>query len=72
MNRNQANDSKGRPLGCDYCSNYVYDEDEECYFCEADMDEDDVAKLMEGRINRGGGCPYFSLDNEYAVVNKQI
>ena len=32
---------------CDTCAYNVYDEDDECYYCEADLDEDDAARLME-------------------------
>ena len=28
---------------CDTCVYNVYDEDDECYYCEVDMDEDDAA-----------------------------
>ena len=26
---------------CEYCVNYSYDEDYECYVCDIDMDEDE-------------------------------
>lgn len=53
---------------CDTCSNYVYDEEYECYECEVNMDEDDYGRLMtDGRFQ----CPYYSEDNEYAIVRKQ-
>ena len=55
---------------CEYCANYVYDEDEECYVCDVSMDEDDYARLMEGRHSKG--CPYYQNGDEYAVVRKQI
>ena len=31
---------------CDSCVYNVYDEDDETYYCEVDMDEDDAATLQ--------------------------
>ena len=54
---------------CDTCVYYVYDEDEEDYFCEAYMDEDEVARLAND--HRAAG-PFYRLDDEYAVVRHQM
>ena len=54
---------------CEYCSNYIYDEDYECYECQVCMDEDDLARLMQGSHE---GCPYFQFDDEYRIVRKQM
>ena len=27
---------------CDYCNNYVYDDEDECYICDMNLDEDDI------------------------------
>ena len=54
---------------CDSCVYNVYDEDDETYYCEVDMDEDDAARLMQGHYRE---CPYYQLDDEYAVVRHQI
>jgi len=54
---------------CDTCSNYVYDEDYEDYMCMVSMDEDEVASLYTGS---SPDCPYYSYDNEYAVVKHQM
>ena len=56
-------------LNCDSCVYYVYDEEDECYYCEVDMDEDDAARMMQGHYK---GCPYYQLDDEYAVVRHQM
>ena len=50
---------------CDSCVYNVYDDDDECYYCEVDMDEDDAARLMQGHYKE---CPYYQNDDEYAVV----
>ena len=42
---------------CDSCVYNVYDDDDECYYCEVDMDEDDAARLMQGHYKE---CPYSS------------
>jgi len=54
---------------CDSCSNYVYDEDYEDYMCMVSMDEDEAAMLIQGHRFE---CPYYSYDNEYAIVKHQM
>lgn len=53
---------------CDECNNYQYDDEDECYYCVADMDEDDVYRLTQRQYK---SCPFFSSNNEYEVVKKQ-
>ena len=53
---------------CDFCMNYFYDEEYDCYMCAIDMDEDDVY-YASGNNRRG--CPYFRMGNEYTIVRKQ-
>ena len=55
---------------CDTCNNLVWDEDWEDYYCCADMDEDDYARLMQ-REMRGTRCPFWVSGDEYAVVRHQ-
>jgi hypothetical protein len=47
----------------------MYDEQEEAYFCEAYMDEDDVARLYGGQLK---GCPYYVSNDEYKIVRHQM
>lgn len=54
---------------CDYCSYYMYDEEDESYYCEKDLDEDEMYRFLSGTQKE---CPYFRLDDEYAVVRHQI
>lgn len=54
---------------CDDCNNYVYDEDYECYTCEMDLDEDEMAKFLSSDFNH---CPYYQPGDEYLVVRKQM
>lgn len=54
---------------CDACVNYIYDEDYECYCCLVNLDEDEMYRFLTGNQHE---CPYFRLDDEYAVVRHQI
>ena len=54
---------------CDCCSNYMYDEDYECYVCDMSLDEDEMFKFLTGSFAE---CPYFQYDNEYKIVRKQM
>ena len=54
---------------CDTCTNYVYDEDYDDYMCMVDIDEDDLSRMFTDVKH---SCPYYSLDNEYAVVKHQM
>ncbi|MCM1387630.1 MAG: DUF6472 family protein [Bacillus sp. (in: Bacteria)] len=54
---------------CDTCSNYVYDEDYECYVCMVDLDEDDMARFLSGGNFE---CSFYQADDEYRVVRKQM
>ena len=60
---------KKRISSCDICMNYTYDEDYECYTCEVDLDEDEMAHFMMGNFSH---CPYFQLYDEYKIVRKQM
>lgn len=54
---------------CDMCNNYVYDEDDECYVCDMDLDEDDMVKFLTGNFNE---CPYYQSNDEYLIVRRQM
>lgn len=54
---------------CDSCINYVYDDDYECYCCEMNLDEDEMAKFLADSFR---DCPYYQLDNEYLIVRHQM
>ena len=43
---------------CEYCVNYSYDEDYECYTCEVNLDEDEMAHFITGNFRQ---CPYFKM-----------
>ncbi|MDD3205603.1 MAG: DUF6472 family protein [Lachnospiraceae bacterium] len=54
---------------CDSCSNYVYDEEGEYYVCGVDLDEDEMQRFLSDTMQ---SCPYYQLDDEYAIVRKQM
>ena len=54
---------------CEFCSNYVYDEDEDYYFCDIDLDEDEMYRFLTGTSRE---CPYFQSDDEYKIVRHQM
>ena len=47
----------------------TYDEDYECYTCEVDLDEDEMAHFMQDTYYN---CPYFQMGDEYKIVRKQM
>ena len=53
---------------CESCVYYVYDEDWECYCCDMNLDEDEMVRFLSGSFDN---CPYFNLDDEYAIARKQ-
>lgn len=53
---------------CESCVNYTYDDDYDCYVCLINLDEDEMCRFLEGS---NYSCPYYQLDDEYAVVRKQ-
>lgn len=53
---------------CEECINYEYDEEYECYVCLANLDEDDMFRLMNGNFKE---CPFYRPGDEYTIVKKQ-
>ena len=53
---------------CEFCVYYTYSDDIEDYECLVNLDEDDLYRFYSGGSH---ACPYFRLDDEYAVVRKQ-
>ncbi len=54
---------------CEECNNYMYDDEEECYVCDMNLDEDDMYKFLTGNNK---DCPYYQSNNEYEVVRHQM
>lgn len=54
---------------CDYCFNYVYDEELGFSECQVNLDEDEMYRYMSRTYKE---CPYFQMNNEYKIVRKQM
>ena len=54
---------------CETCSNYIFDEESECYYCEVNLDEDEMYRFMSNTFDH---CSYYRLDDEYQIVRKQM
>lgn len=54
---------------CDYCSNYMYDEDYDNYYCDVDLDEDEMARFLSCSFDN---CPFYQSGDEYKIVRKQM
>ncbi len=54
---------------CDSCVNYVYDDEDEMYYCLVNLDEDEMYRFLSGTQK---DCPFYRLDDEYAVVRHQM
>ncbi len=55
-------------MNCETCAYYVYDEEYESYICEANLDEDEYAKLLQRHYQQ---CPYYRDGDEYKIARKQ-
>lgn len=53
---------------CEYCMNYYYDEEYECYSCAMDLDEDEMYRFVYGKND---ACPYYRQGDDYTIVRKQ-
>lgn len=53
---------------CENCVNYVYDEENDCYSCDARLDEDEMMHFLYRQTD---SCPYFRFYDEYSIVRKQ-
>ena len=62
------NDSEVKQMDCETCAYYSYDEEWEEYVCEANLDEDEYARLMQGNYQK---CPYYRDGDEYKIARKQ-
>ena len=51
------------------CAYNVYDDEDECYYCEVDMDEDDAVRMSRGTLQ---GMSLLPHGDEYAVVRHQM
>ena len=53
---------------CECCSYYEYNEEDGWYECMIAMDEDEMARFLQGKVRE---CPYFSFNLEYQLARRQ-
>lgn len=53
---------------CEMCKNFVFDDEEEQYVCDVNLDEDEMMRLLSSKYKK---CPYYQSDNDYEIVRKQ-
>mgnify|MGYP000851378188 CR=1 FL=1 len=58
--------SRQMATSCESCGNFVYDEDYECYTCEVDLDEDEMARFLQDKFYN---CPYYQLVSDCAETD---
>lgn len=58
-----------KKTNCEYCANYVYEEEYDYYVCTVNLDEDEMVRFLSGNSIQ---CPYFQMDDEYKIVRKQM
>ena len=61
--------AKKNVSNCEQCNNFVYDEDYECYTCDMDLDEDEMARFLSDTYR---DCPYYQPGDEYLIVRHQM
>ena len=59
----------GKATSCDYCANYVDDEDSESYYCDVNLDEDEYYRFISTEYKE---CPYYRNGDESRVVRHQM
>ena len=62
-------EKKKTASNCESCVFYDYDEDYDCYSCQMNLDEDEMARFLSGNSQY---CPYYRFYDEYKSVQKQI
>jgi len=53
---------------CESCLYYDYDEDYDCYYCQINLDEDEMSRFLRNTVMN---CPHFRFNDEYSIVRKQ-
>lgn len=53
---------------CETCANYIYDDEYDNYFCDINLDEDEMVRFLKSET---ASCPYYNPYDEYKIVRKQ-
>lgn len=60
--------NKNAKSNCETCAYYCYDEYEDSYYCEVNLDEDEMCKFLSSTYDN---CPYYQYYDEYEIARKQ-
>lgn len=53
---------------CETCANYILDSESGEYYCDMNLDEDEMARFL---TFSNYNCPYYDFYDEYKIVRKQ-
>ena len=60
---------KSGASACEFCTNYIYEEEDDCYYCDVNLDEDEMYRFLSGNFRE---CPYYRSDVVYRIVRHQM
>ena len=60
---------KSGASACEFCANYIYEGEDDCYYCDVNLDEDEMYRFLSGNFRE---CPYYRSDDEYRIVRHQM
>lgn len=64
------NKRRGKTLAsCDFCANYIYDEENDEYYCDVELDEDEYLRFIKSNYRE---CPYYRNGDEYKILRHQM
>ena len=54
---------------CEDCIHYCYDEEYDCWYCEQELDEDEMVRFLE---RRNDACPFYrGGESDYFLSSRQ-
>ena len=63
-----VNKMKKGSSNCESCANYIYDAETDTFFCDCQLDEDEMGRFL---LAQTANCPYYDFYDEYKIVRKQ-
>ena len=53
---------------CEDCVHLDYDPEEDCDYCNMDLDEDEMERFLRGA---NGDCPFYRRGDDYETARRQ-
>ena len=53
---------------CEDCAHYQYDDEEEYWFCDMDLDEDEMERFLR---SANDACPFYRRGDDYMTARRQ-